>query len=82
MFSDSFSVHLPRPYGCKGRHIGKERFEDIILYWNLDNSFAQGNKQKNAHADVIYLLQVGSLYIVWRGLLFIIGQRQSRASVQ
>lgn len=70
------------PAGSRGRHTDKERFEDIILYWNLDNSFAQGNKQKTLTLMLYACSMWSSLYIVWRGLLFIIGQRQSRASVQ
>ena len=31
---------------------------------------------KNAHVNVIYLSYMDSLYIVWRGLLFIIHLRQ------
>ena len=77
------SSHFCRvPAGSRGRHTDKERFEDIILYWNLDNSFAQGNKQKTLTLMLYACSMWSSLYIVWRGLLFIIGQGQSRASVQ
>ena len=58
------------PAGSRGRHTDKERFEDIILYWNLDNSFAQGNKQETLTL-LLYTCLMGSLYTDWRGLLFI-----------
>ena len=54
-------IQILYPYICcvlmnnKGRHIGKERFEDIIPYWNLDNFMHKDNKQENAHVIVIYL---------------------------
>ena len=71
LFSDSFSVHLPRPYGCKGRHIGKER---LRYYPALESGQFQSSRivDKNAHVSVIYLPILGVVYIkVWRGLLFI-----------
>ena len=71
LFSDSFSVHLPRPYGCKGRHIGKER---LRYYPALESGQFQSSRivDKSAHVSVIYLPILGVVYIeVWRGLLFI-----------
>ena len=78
----SYSFYFCRvPVRNGDRHIGKERFEDIIPYWNLDNFMHKDNKQENAHVIVIYL-PVGSLYTDWRGLLFITCAGLSRASIR
>ena len=69
------------PAGSRGRHTDKERFEILSLVgiWTISKN--EDNKQETLTL-LLYTCLMGSLYTDWRGLLFIIGQGQSRASVQ